>query len=394
LTAAAEQTVLALNGGSSSVKFALFSATDITHRKLHGKIDRIGIAGTALTASAEGPNAAITQKVPTGDFAASIEVLIDWLESRQAFATVIAIGHRVVHGMQRSAPERVTRKVLDDLRTVIPYDPEHLPAEIQLMEKLLQRFPQLPQIACFDTAFHRTMPRVATLLPIPRRYAAMGVQRYGFHGLSYAYLMEQLAALGDPAAREGRVILAHLGSGASLAAVRDGASVDTTMAFTPGAGVPMSTRSGDIDPGLLSFFAGKEQMTTAQFQKMVTHESGLLGMSETSSDIRDLLKVEATDTRAAEAVALFCQEIRKRIGAFAAVLGGVDTLVFSAGIGENSPVIRARICANLEFLGVQLEPAANDANDAVISAPGSRVRVRVIPTDEELMIAKLALKLR
>ena len=394
MTAAAAQTVLALNGGSSSVKFALFSAADITHRRLHGKIDRIGIAGTALTASAEGPNGAITQKVPTGDFAAAIEVLIDWLESRQAFATVIAIGHRVVHGMQRSAPERVTRKVLDDLRAVIPYDPEHLPAEIQLMEKLLQRFPQLPQIACFDTAFHRTMPPVATLLPIPRRYQAMGVQRYGFHGLSYAYLMEQLAGLGDPAAHKGRVVLAHLGSGASLAAVRDGASVDTTMAFTPGAGVPMSTRSGDIDPGLLSFFAGKEQMTTARFQKMVTHESGLLGMSETSSDIRDLLKVEATDTRAAEAVALFCQEIRKRIGAFAAVLGGVDTLVFSAGIGENSPVIRARICANLEFLGVQLEPAANDANDAVISTPGSRVTVRVIPTDEELMIAKLALKLR
>jgi acetate kinase len=394
VTAAAEQTVLALNGGSSSVKFALFSAADITRRRLHGKIDRIGIAGTALTASAEGQHGTITQKVATGDFAASIEVLIDWLESRKAFATVIAIGHRVVHGMQRSAPERVTRKVLDDLRAVIPYDPEHLPAEIQLMEKLLQRFPGLPQIACFDTAFHRTMPRVATLLPIPRRYLAMGVQRYGFHGLSYAYLMQQLAQMGDPAAHKGRVILAHLGNGASLAAVRDGASVDTTMAFTPGAGVPMSTRSGDIDPGLLSFFAGKEQMTTAQFQKMVTHESGLLGVSETSSDIRDLLQVEATDTRAAEAVALFCQEVRKRIGAFAAVLGGVDTIVFAAGIGENSPVIRGRICANLEFLGVQLEPAANAANAAVISAPGSRVTVRVIPTDEELMIAQLALKLQ
>jgi acetate kinase len=394
LTAAAEQTVLALNGGSSSVKFALFSAADITHRRLHGKIDRIGIDGTALTASAEGAQPAITRKVPTGDFAASIEVLIDWLESRQAFATVIAIGHRVVHGMQRSAPERVTRKVLDELRAVTPYDPEHLPAEIHLMEKLLQRFPELPQIACFDTAFHRTMPRVATLLPIPRRYAAMGVQRYGFHGLSYAYLMQKLAEVGDSAAHKGRVVLAHLGSGASLAAVRDGASVDTTMAFTPGAGVPMSTRSGDIDPGLLSFFAGKEQMTTAQFQRMVTHESGLLGMSETSSDIRDLLKVEATDTRAAEAVALFCQEIRKRIGAFAAVLGGVDTLVFSAGIGENSPAIRERICANLGFLGIRLEPAANEANAAVISAPGSRVTVRVIPTDEELMIAKLALQIR
>lgn len=391
MAATAEQTVLALNAGSSSIKFALFSAADIAHRRLHGKIDRIGIAGTTLTAVAEGLSAAITKKVPTGDFAASIEVLIDWLESRKAFATVIAVGHRVVHGMQRSAPERVTRAALEQLRAVIPYDPEHLPAEIQLMENLLRRFPELPQIACFDTAFHRTMPRVATLLPIPRRYDAMGVQRYGFHGLSYAYLMQKLAELGDPAAREGRVILAHLGSGASLAAVRDGASVDTTMGFTPGAGVPMSTRSGDIDPGLLSFFAQQEQMTTAQFQKMVTHESGLLGVSETSSDIRDLLEIEATDTRAAEAVALFCQEVRKRIGAFAAVLGGVDTLVFSAGIGENSPAIRERICANLGFLGIRLERAANEANAAVISAPGGRVTVRVIPTDEELMIAQITL---
>ena len=391
MSAAAEPTVLALNGGSSSIKFAQFCARDVTQRRLHGKIERIGIAGTTLTAVAAGQTAAVTQQVPTGDFAASITVLIDWLESRKAFATVIAIGHRVVHGMQHSAPERVTRAVLDELRAVVPFDPEHLPAEIQLMEKLLQRFPDLPQVACFDTAFHRTMPRVATLLPIPRRYAAMGVQRYGFHGLSYAYLMQNLAELGDPAAHAGRVILAHLGSGASLAAVRDGASVDTTMGFTPGAGVPMSTRSGDIDPGLLSFFAGKEQMTTARFQKMVSHESGLLGISETSSDIRDLLKIEATDIRAAEAVALFCQEIRKRIGAFAAVLGGVDTLVFSAGIGENSPAIRERICANLEFLGVRLERAANEANAAVISAPGSGVTVRVIPTDEELMIAQLAL---
>jgi acetate kinase len=391
LSAAAEQTVLALNGGSSSIKFALFSARDLTQRRLHGKIDRIGIAGTSLTAVAAGQTAASTQQVPTGDFAAASDVLIDWLERRKTFAAVIAIGHRVVHGMQRTAPERISAAVLDELRAVIPYDPEHLPAEIQLMEKLLQRFPKLPQVACFDTAFHRTMPRVATLLPIPRRYDAKGVQRYGFHGLSYAYLMEQLAQLGDPAARGGRVILAHLGNGASLAAVRDGASVDTTMAFTPGAGVPMSTRSGDIDPGLLSFFAGNEKMTTAQFQKMVTHESGLLGVSETSSDLRDLLKIEATDSRAAEAVALFCQEVRKRIGAFAAVLGGVDTLVFSAGIGENSPVIRERICANLEFLGVRLEPAANAANAAVISTPDGRVTVRVIPTDEELMIAKLAL---
>lgn len=382
--------MLAINGGSSSIKFALFSGADASHRRLHGKIDRIGSVGTVLSAVLPGQSVPITCELPTADFGVAIQALIHWLEERRVLDTVVAVGHRVVHGMQHSAPERVTVQLLDELRAIIPYDPEHLPAEIQLMEALLQRHPQLPQIACFDTAFHRTMPRVATLLPIPRRYAAMGVQRYGFHGLSYAYLVQQLAQLGDPAVRTGRVILAHLGSGASLAAVRDGASVDTTMGFTPAAGVPMSTRTGDIDPGLLSFLAAKEQMTIARFQRMVTHESGLLGVSETSSDIRDLLASEASDPRAAEAVALFCQEVRKRIGAFAAVLGGLDTLVFSAGIGENSPVVRERICTNLEFLGVQLQPSLNQGNAAVISAPGSRVTVRVIPTDEESMIAQIA----
>ncbi len=386
----AQATVLAINGGSSSIRFALFRAADCTHRSLSGKLDRIGIAGTTLRALIAGQDSPVTIKLPTGDFAASIEFLVGWLEDRGVMAAARAVGHRVVHGMQRSAPERITRRLLDELRTVIPCDPEHLPAEIQLMQALLLRHPQLPQFACFDTAFHRTMPRVATLMPIPRRYEAMGVQRYGFHGLSYAYLMERLAQIAGPAAHDGRVILAHLGSGASLAAVRAGACVDTTMGFTPAAGLPMGTRTGDLDPGLLSFLADKQQMTIARFQRMVTHESGLLGISETSSDIRDLLASEAHDPRAAEAIALFCQETRKRIGSFAAVLGGLDTLVFSAGIGENSAVIRRRICANLEFLGVQLDASANEANAGLISTPDSRVAVRVIPTDEEVMIARLA----
>ncbi len=384
------ETVLALNGGSSSIKFALFSGADCANRTLHGKIDRIGIAGTALTAVIAGQTAAVEIKLAAGDFAAAILFLVKWLEERQLLNTVIVLGHRVVHGMQHSAPTRITRQLLEELRAVIPCDPEHLPAEIQLMDELLRHHPQLPQIACFDTAFHRGMPRVAKLLPIPRRYEAMGVHRYGFHGLSYSYLMERLAELGDPTAHTGRVILAHLGNGASLAAVRDGACVDTTMGFTPAAGLPMSTRTGDLDPGLLGFLAATEQMTIARFQRMVTHESGLLGISETSSDIRDLLKVEGSDMRAAEAVALFCQEARKHIGAFAAVLNGLDTLVFAAGIGENSPAIRERICTGLECLGVHLEDSRNEANAGVISAPESPVTVRVIPTDEELMIARIA----
>jgi acetate kinase len=382
--------ILAINGGSSSIKFALFAAADVGQRGLHGKIERIGGQGTVLTATQAAGAAPTSEPLPKGDFSAAIDFLLQWLEHRGSLQTVVAVGHRVVHGLQHSAPERITTALLAELRGVIPYDPEHMPAEIRLMQALLKRLPEVPQTACFDTAFHRTMPRVARLLPIPRRYDAMGVQRYGFHGLSYAYLMERLAQLPDPAATQGRVILAHLGNGASLAAVRDGQSVDTTMGFTPAAGVPMSTRSGDLDPGLLSFLAAREHMTPARFERMVNHESGLLGVSETSSDIRDLLSVEATDVRAAEALDLFCQETRKRIGAFAAVLGGLDTLVFSAGIGENAPQIRARICTNLEFLGLHLDAARNDANQPVISAAASQVTVRVIPTDEELMIAQIA----
>jgi acetate kinase len=224
--------------------------------------------------------------------------------------------------------------------------------------------------------------------PIPRRYEAQGVRRYGFHGLSYAFLIEELARLGDPAATTGRVILCHLGNGASLAAVRDGKSVDTSMSFTPAAGVPMSTRSGDLDPGLVWYLAQTEKMSAEQFNKMVNLQSGLLGISETSSDMRDLLDHEAHDVRAAEAVALFCYQVKKWVGAFAAALGGLDTLVFAGGIGENAPAIRARICDGLGFLGIELEERRNAANEGVISAEASRIAVRVIRTDEELMIAK------
>jgi acetate kinase len=248
-------------------------------------------------------------------------------------------------------------------------------------------------VACFDTAFHRTMPRVAKLLPIPRRYTTRGMQRYGFHGLSYAYLMEELARLGDPTARKGRVILAHLGNGASLAAVRDGKSMDTSMGFTPAAGLVMSTRSGDLDPGLLSFLSRTRKMTSWQFEQMVNHQSGLLGVSETSSDMRDLLAREGRDVRAAEAVALFCYQAKKWIGSFAAALGGVDTLVFSAGIGENCPPVRRRICAGLGFLGIELNPARNRKNAPRISSAASRVTVRVIHTDEERMIARSVTRL-
>src|SRR5437764_6734501 len=256
------------------------------------------------------------------------------------------------------------------------------------MEVCAAKFPQVPQIACFDTAFHSALPRVAKLIPIPRRYEAKGVQRYGFHGLSYAYLMEELARLGDNAATKGRVILAHLGNGASLAAVRHGKSIDTSMGFTPTAGLVMSTRTGDLDPGLVYYLARAERMTAAQFHRMVNHESGLLGVSGTSSDLRDLCASEAVNVRAAEAVELFCYQVRKWIGSFAAALGGLDTLAFAAGIGENAPLIRERICSGLGFLGIELNHKRNTKNASLISPDAGRVKVRVIRTDEELMIAR------
>ena len=305
----------------------------------------------------------------------------------QASAAPDAIGHRVVHGMQHSQPERVSPSLLTELRRIAPFDPDHLPREIDLIEAMQQHYPDVPQVACFDTAFHRGMPPESTLLPIPRRYAAQGVQRYGFHGLSYTFLMQELVRLGDGAASRGRVILAHLGSGASLAAVLDGRCVDTSMGFTPAAGLVMGTRSGDLDPGLAGYLMLTESMTASQFQTMINKESGLLGLSETSADVRDLLERETTDVRAREAIAIFCYQAKKWIGAYVAALGGLDTLVFAGGIGENAAAVRRRICDGLECLGIELDDSLNDRHAACIST--GRVAVRVIRTDEESVIAEL-----
>jgi len=380
--------ILTINGGSSSIKFALYQTGEPPERKLYGKVDRIGLPGANLTFSDPTGKQQDSLGIAVSDHTSAVNFLMGWLQEQDGFASVRAVGHRVVHGMKHTAPELVTQELLDELHRLRPYDPEHLPREIELIEAFRQRHPKLPQVACFDTAFHRTMPRVAKLLPIPRRFDAKGVQRYGFHGMSYAYLMEELTRLGDPAATKGRVILAHLGNGASLAAVRDGKSIDTSMGFTPTAGLVMSTRSGDLDPGLAPYLARTEQITAKQFYEMVNQQSGLLGVSEISSDMRDLLAQEAGDVRAAEAVALFCYQAKKWMGAFAAALGGLDTLVFSAGIGENCPSIRERICDGLGFLGIELNESRNAETAGVISTDASRATVRVIRTDEELMIAR------
>ncbi|MDQ3565662.1 MAG: acetate/propionate family kinase [Pseudomonadota bacterium] len=382
--------ILTINGGSSSIKFALFEIRDSLRRILEGRIERIGLPEAALTVKGSEPAKNASRPVAAPDHAAAVGLLLDWLEERIGGNSLAAVGHRVVHGGPTyGEPQRVTREMVKELHRISSFDPQHLPAEILLIEAFHRRFPDLPQVACFDTAFHRDLPRVARLLPIPRRYEALGVRRYGFHGLSYAFLMQELARVAGAHAARGRVVLAHLGNGASLAAVHEGKPVDTSMAFTPTAGIPMSTRSGDLDPGLVGYLAHTEGMDAKQFDDMVNFQSGLLGISETSSDMGDLLERESEDPRAAEAVALFCYQVGKWIGAFAAALGGLDTLVFAGGIGESAPVVRARICERLGFLGIALDEKRNAAGAAVISAERGRVAVRVMRTDEEWMIAQI-----
>ena len=382
-----KQHILTINGGSSSIKFALFETTGSLKRILAGGIERIGLPDATWHAKGVGQADNFSRSVTAPDHTAAVGILMDWIEERSD--ALAAVGHRVVHGGPKySEPQRITAPMVEELHSLDPFDPEHLPEEILLTEAFHHRFPDLPQVACFDTAFHHDLPQVARLLPIPRRYEAKGVRRYGFHGLSYAFLMGELARLGGDEAARGRVILAHLGNGASLAAVRNGKSVDTSMSFTPAAGVPMSTRSGDLDPGLLWYLARAEKMSAKQFNEMVNFHSGLLGMSETSSDMHDLLASEAQDVRATEAVALFCYQVKKCIGGYAAALGGLDTLVFAGGIGENAATVRARVCDGLGFLGIDLDQERNAKHEPWISSGTGRVKVRVIRTDEELMIAK------
>lgn len=380
--------ILAINRGSSSLKFALFRAGVTPVREWSGSIDRVGTPEATLSWARAGTSTVERRTITVSNHVDSIESLLTCIKDYLSQNPLVAIGHRVVHGGRYRAPQLVTPVVMEELQRLSVYDPEHLPAEIELIHEFAQRYPRLPQVACFDTAFHTDMPRVARLLPIPRRYDQLGLQRYGFHGLSYAFLMKELATVGRKGEASGCIILAHLGNGASMAAVKDGKAVDTTMSFTPTSGLPMSRRSGDLDPGLVAYLARTEGMGADQFHKMVNTESGLLGISEISSDMRDLLKQEPHDPRAAEAVALFCYQAKKWIGAFTAALGGLDTLVFTAGIGEHSPVIRARICDGLEFLGVALDQARNEAGEPMISTDDSKVTVRVMHTDEEHEIAR------
>ena len=374
--------ILTINGGSSSIKFSLVRMNEPLERLLYGAIENIGAQKTKFNFTNANNPQKFSSDIEAKDHPQAANYLIDWLEKQQDFTSVAAIGHRIVHGMQHIQPTLITDQLLDELKKISDFDPEHLPEEIKLIEVFKKRHPSIKQIACFDTAFHNSMPVVAKLLSIPRRYYEMGIRRYGFHGLSYGYLLEELENIAGLKAAKSKIILAHLGSGASLAAVKEGKSIDTSMGFTPTSGLSMGTRTGDLDPGVAWYLMHHEKFSPKKFSDLINHESGLLGISETSSDMRELMDYSDTDNRATEAIELFCYQTKKWIGSFVAALEGLDII-------ENSPEVRSKICDGLKFLGIEVDEVKNINNETIISSDKSKVTVYVIKTNEELMIAKM-----
>jgi acetate kinase len=378
--------ILSINAGSSSIKFSLFRKEDQPVLVFSGNIKRIGMKDAFLSVKHLPQEQEQREPVDAKNIQEAVGHLMNWL-TRNQNEHITAIGHRIVYGISDSHAALITDSLLAELEKNISIDPDHLPGEILLTKAFKERYPGIPQVACFDTAFHTTMPIRATLLPLPRRYYESGMRRFGFHGISYTYLMQKLEE--EDVNINGKIILAHLGSGASLVAVKNQQSMDTSMGFSPAGGFPMSTRSGDIDPGIVSFLMKDQSLSANQFNDLINHQSGLLGISETSSDMQDLLKMEKSDSRAAEAVDIFCYQVKKWIGSFSAVLNGLDILVFSGGIGENAPAIRSRICDGLQYMGIELDEELNNKSEKIISTTNSKAIVYVIPTDEELMIAKM-----
>jgi acetate kinase len=386
--------VLVVNAGSSSIKFAVFAAApafELGGLLYKGVVERIESGhGHFSVSDASGSKLASEEiNVPPGqrlDHRRMLAVALGWLEGNAAGIRVIAAGHRVVHGGERyTQPIRLSPPVMDELEGLIPLAPLHQPHNLAAIQALEQVRPGLPQVACFDTAFHRTQPDIAQVFAVPRWLTAEGVKRYGFHGLSYEYIADVLPRHLGPAA-EGRVVVAHLGNGASLCAMKGRRSVATTMAFTPIEGLVMGTRSGSIDPGVLLYLMQEKKMDGAAITELLNKKSGLLGVSEISSDMRALL--ESEDPRAGEAVDLFVYRIARELGSMAAAIEGLDALVFTGGIGEHAVPVREMVCEAAAWLGVDLDLEANARGGPCITRPGSRASAWVIPTNEELMIAR------
>jgi len=384
--------VLTLNAGSSSLKAAVYAVDPAEVLLASAEISRIGLPDGRIRVTTAPGGVADDRGLETGDHATALTAVLDGLDRGSDSLGVDAVAHRVVHGGDFTDPQRITPGVVGALRRLLAVDPDHLPQALAAIETITRRDPDVPQIACFDTAFHRSIPPVARMYPLPPRFRDAGVRRYGFHGLSCEYVLTALRDI-DPGEADSRVIVAHLGGGASLTAVHHGESVDTTMGFSPAGGLMMGTRTGDLDPGVLLYALREGGMAVSDLDRLVNREGGLLGVSGTSSDMQDLLAREATDARAASAIALFCYLARKALGALLVTLGGLDTLVFTGGIGEHAVPIRARITGGLERLGVRLDAARNAVHAPVISHDASRVVVRVMTTNESLVLARHARRL-
>jgi acetate kinase len=382
------QHLLTINTGSSSLKAALYRVGATETRLLAAQAERIGLPGSRLRLEDFRDDTLDERRDALPDHTAALRILLDRLRIKGWDRDLAAVGHRVVHGGDRySEPRLIDAKLTKNLRRLAQIDPEHMPQALATIEATARTYPNMPQVACFDTAFHRQMPRVARIYALPRRFAEAGVLRYGFHGLSCEYVMEELRSA-DRAEADGRLIIAHLGNGASLTAVRGGVGLDTTMGFTPTGGLVMGTRSGDLDPSVLIHLHQSLGLDSSALGDLVNREAGLLGVSGTSADMRDLLEREADDARAAEAISLFCYQAKKYLGALAAALGGLDTLVFTGGIGEHAAPVRWRTCEDLAFLGIRLDWDRNTTHAPVISREDGEVTVRVVRTDENLMIAR------
>ncbi len=392
------ESILTLNAGSSSIKFALYDVRDddLT-ASVKGQVEGIGTAPHFVAKATDGRLLAESYWEPAGDgrgHARAFQQIWGWLaESAQDGAErpeILAIGHRVAHGGETySQPILITDEVIRVLTDLIPLVPLHQPNNLAAIRAVAADHPRLPQVACFDTGFHRGRPRVTEQFGLPRALLDRGVKRYGFHGLSYEYIAGRLRELA-PEVADGRVLVAHLGSGCSMTAMKQGKSVDTTMSFSALDGVPMGTRCGVLDPGVLLFLMREDRLAVEDLEKLLYKESGLLGLSGVSNDLRDLHKSD--DPRAAEAIEYFVYRIVQTIGALCASIGGLDALIFTAGVGENDADVRARVCADTAWLGIEIDAAANEAGETRISPPGKAPSVWVIPTDEERMIARHTLR--
>jgi acetate kinase len=380
----ASQVILSFNSGSSSSKVALYRLSADGEKLLAvGAAEGIGLTSGRLWIKDGNARTLSDAERSFPRSTDALAALFDEMEHLR-LSRPDAIGHRVVHGgPDHFDPQRVTPELIEALRTLIPFAPLHIPVEIEAIEGLASRFPHVAQAVCFDTGFHRRMPEVARRFALPRALWDEGICRYGFHGISYEYIM---ATLGP--APPARIIIAHLGNGASMVAVQNGRPIDTTMGFTPTGGFMMSTRSGDLDPGLMVYLINQKDYDGRRLQRLVNHESGLLGVSAISSDVKRLLERRTAEPNAALAIEMFCYQMRKQIGALAAALGGLDLLVFTAGIGERAAPVRFEVCRGLEHLGIELDRQRNDSHTDPVSAPSSRCTVRVIPTNEDVMIAR------